>query len=150
VPSPLSFSGRAEPDEFFGTWVLCQIAGVFFGWITLGSDLVVRDSGEAAFFASLLGPFVLANIPFVAVAFRRGRDAGVWAIFLVLPGLLIAPCGLFAIAGLAAIIAPNHPWYYWHAIGGLAFTSLACIVVLSILGSRPSKSNAPAPSELTP
>jgi uncharacterized membrane protein YhaH (DUF805 family) len=139
VPSPLTFSGRATPEEFFGTGLLCQIAGVFFSWIALGYDLVVRDGGVFAFFASLLGPYALAHIPFFAVAIRRGRDAGVWPIFLIVPGLLVAPCALFAIAALAAIIAPNHPWYYWHAIGGLAATSMVSLLLVAVLGDRPSK-----------
>ena len=137
--SPAFFSGRATPEEFFGTWAVCQAAGVFFSWVALGYDLVVRDSGELAFFASLLGPYLLANIPFVAIAVRRARDADFWAIALIVPGLLVAPCALFALAGLAAIIAPSHPWYYWQAIGGLSLISLLSLMLLLVLGARPSK-----------
>ena len=148
MSSALTFSGRATPKEFFGTWALCQIAGVSVSWTALGYDLVVRESGLPAFFASLLGPYALAHIPFFAVASRRGRDAGIWPIFLIVPGLLVAPCALFAVAALAAIIAPNHPWYYWHAIGGLTATSLVSLVLLFVLGARPSKfdTSLPLPS----
>ena len=141
MPTVLSFQGKAEPGEFFRTWAVCQAVGVFLCWIALGYDLVLRKSGELLFFISLLGPYFIANIPFVAVAVRRARDARVWSGFLVVPGLLIVPCLLFAFAGLAAIIAPSHPWYYWHAIGGLAFTGFASLLMLLALGDRPGKPN---------
>lgn len=153
MPTVLSFSGKAKPGEFFGTWAVCQAVGVFLCWIALGYDLVLRKSGELLFFVSLLSPYFVANIPFVAVAVRRARDARVWSVFLIVSGLLIAPCLLFAFAGLAAIIAPSHPWYYWYAIGGLSITGFASLIALLALGGRPSERNGSdntPPSEVAP
>ena len=145
----LTFRGRAKADEYLRVFGWCQLTGLFAMCLSLG---IFEGTGWPVPVG--LGLHVLAQLPAVAAATRRGHDAGYWPVLLIVPSVLFLPATLAFMFTFLAAVAPNHPWWYLHALSGFLATSAVCATTVLVLGlwrSLPSANRyGPEPREAAP